>query len=174
LSSAITSARHSINPRCIIAGPPLRWRYSALSFGCQLSLLLAHGHHSMLLLPTLTSATMTVIHMGRVVSSVAGGWPPLLRVWVDWNCERPCLYSRAVLKLIYYSNSVLFLITLVTFSIFFHRHRMSGAPTSYRGNVPAHGGGQPPAEMNNFGQAGEHGMPAYHPRPAYVEQAYVK
>jgi len=81
---------------------------------------------------------------------------------------------------------VLFLVTLITFSVFLHPHRMSGAPMSYGDAYAAGAGGQPPAEMHNMGYGKEQGgppmqppgpqptMPPYNPQPAYAEQAYVR
>src|SRR5437773_2016974 len=76
-----TSALPSISPRCIIAGPPLGWKYSALSFGYLHLHRWVRGRRSMTLFRPLPQMDTTVTFMEIVASSVAGDCPPLPRVW---------------------------------------------------------------------------------------------
>jgi len=70
------------------------------------------------------------------------------------------------LKLTTLLNSVLFLVSLITFSIFLHRHRMQTAAASqgYMGDPQA--AAQPPVDMQNLGYAPKEQV-SYTQQPVY-------
>ncbi|KAI9777406.1 MAG: hypothetical protein M1839_008919 [Geoglossum umbratile] len=71
---------------------------------------------------------------------------------------------------------ILFLVTLITFSVFLHRHRTQGAPThfgmqpSYGGGHPAPAGGQQPVDMQNMGYPPKEPATTYTQPAAYAQQ----
>jgi len=107
-----------------------------------------------------------------------GAWTSVhgLYTWDSYDCEiyGTCRYqtgwrTAAAAAGMGGLEFILFLVTLITYSIFLHRHRMQGASTSngYEGGAPpAPVTTQPPVNMQNLGYAPKEQV-AYNQQPVY-------